>query len=168
MLLNLSKIIGCPGSRLPFELELDFSDMEFGSCRPATEPIRAEGQVVNTAGVLLLDAEITGTIHGICDRCTKEFERELSIPVHAVLESDPDSMTSEDLWTFTVEGDAVDLEEIVRTAFVFGMDSKLLCDPDCKGLCFRCGVDLNHGTCQCKPEPDPRFAALQQWLDKQQ
>ena len=167
MLLGLAKLIGCPGGRVPFSLELDFSDMVFGSSRPATKPVRASGEVVNTAGVLLLDGLIEAEIHGVCDRCTREFDREIEIPVHAGLETDPDSQEADDLWTFVVEGDEVDLDEIIRTAFVLEMDSKMLCSPDCKGLCFRCGADLNLGQCQCKPEPDPRFAALQQLLDKQ-
>ena len=54
----------------------------------------------------------------------------------------------------------------MTTTFVLNMDSKLLCSEDCKGLCSRCGANLNLGPCDCKPEPDPRFAALQQLLDK--
>ena len=50
--------------------------------------------------------------------------------------------------------------DIVTTAFVLNMDSKLLCKPDCKGLCCRCGANLNDGPCGCEPELDPRFAAL--------
>lgn len=166
MLFGLAKIIGCPGSRTDFSFEPDFSDMDFGNCRVAGA-VHAEGEIRNTAGVLLLDAEIRTKIHGVCDRCTKEFDREITIPVHAVLETDPDSAQPDDIWTFTVVGDSVDLEEIIRTAFVFGIDSKMLCEPDCKGLCCHCGADLNLGPCDCKPEPDPRFAALRQWLDKQ-
>lgn len=166
MLLGIAKLIGCPGSYVPFSSEFDFSDMVFGSSRPVTDPVKASGTVVNTAGVLLLDGTIHANIHGVCDRCTREFDRQIEIPVHAVLETDADSLDTDDLWTFPVEGDAVDLEEIIRTAFVLEMDSKLLCSVDCKGLCFRCGADLNLSQCRCKPEPDPRFAVLQQLLDK--
>ena len=105
-------------------------------------------------------------IHGVCDRCAREFDRDVVIPVHAVLETDPDSLDTDDLWTFPVEGDQVDLEEVFRTAFVLEMDSKMLCKPDCKGICFRCGTDLNLGQCKCQPETDPRFAVLRQLLDK--
>lgn len=166
MLLGIAKLIGCPGSQVPFSLELDFSDMVFGSCRPISEPVKTSGTVFNTAGVLQLEGLIEAQIHGVCDRCTKEFDRSIEIPVHAVLETDPDSLDTDDLWTFPVEGDSVDLEEIIRTAFVLEMDSKMLCSDDCKGLCFRCGTDLNLGQCQCKPEPDPRFAVLKQLLEK--
>lgn len=166
MLIGLAKIIDCPGKKIEFSHELDFSDLDFGNCR-VTDLVKAEGKIENTAGVLQLDATVVSKIHGICDRCTLEFDRDMNIPVHAVLETDPDSQLPDDIWTFTVEGDKVDLEEIVRTAFIFGIDSKMLCKPDCKGICCRCGVDLNHGECRCKPEIDPRFAVLQQLLDKE-
>ena len=68
--------------------------------------------------------------------------------------------------TFELEDGCADLDDIVTTALVLNMPSQLLCKPDCKGLCFRCGANLNLGPCNCKPEPDPRFAALQQLLDK--
>lgn len=166
MLIGLAKIIHCPGKKIEFSHELDFSDLDFGNCR-VSEPVKAVGKIENTAGVLQLDADVISGIHGICDRCTCEFDRSINIPVHAVLETDPDSQQPDDIWTFTVEGDAVDLEEIVRTALVFGVDSKMLCKPDCKGLCCRCGVDLNYEACRCKPEIDPRFAVLQKLLDKE-
>ena len=50
---------------------------------------------------------------------------------------------------------------------VLAMDSKHVCSEDCKGLCATCGADLNQGPCGCKPEIDPRFAALAQLLDKE-
>ena len=45
------------------------------------------------------------------------------------------------------------------------MDSRFLCQDDCKGLCPHCGVNLNHGSCNCKPDTDPRLAVLEQLLD---
>ena len=60
----------------------------------------------------------------------------------------------------------IDLDDILTTAVVLNMDSKLLCSEDCKGLCPKCGADLNLGPCDCKPEMDPRLAVLQQFLNK--
>ena len=73
---------------------------------------------------------------------------------------------NEDEWVFPLEGDSADLDEIIRTVFVLNLDSKLLCKEDCKGLCHRCGTNLNHGPCTCQKELDPRFAALKQLLEK--
>ena len=83
----------------------------------------------------------------------------------AVLVSKLEDEADEDPWTFQLEGDSANLDDIMTTAFVLSMDSKLLCRPDCKGLCCRCGANLNDGPCGCQPEPDPRFAALRQLLN---
>ena len=167
MRLGLSQIIDRPGESVSFSEVVDLSDLQYGTCFPVTEPVKAIGTVRNTAGVLVMKGEITTCIHGICDRCTAEFDREMVIPIDAVLVTELANEENEDEWVFTLEGDSADLEDIVRTVFVLNMDSKLLCSDDCKGLCHRCGKNLNDGPCGCQKELDPRFAALRQLLNKE-
>ena len=166
MLLGLSKIIDCPGASASFSVSLDLSDLQFGSCYPLKTPINAVGTVRNTAGVLVMTGLISTTIHGICDRCADEFSREVEFPIDVVLVQELTNEENEDEWVFPLEADAADLDDIVRTVFVLNLDSKLLCKEDCKGLCCRCGKNLNHGPCGCQKELDPRFAALKQLLEK--
>ena len=166
MLLGLSKIIECPGESVSFSTSVDLSDLRFGNCCPVSEPVLASGTVRNTAGVLMMKGVITTTIHGVCDRCANDFSRDEEIPLDVVLVTEMADEENEDEWVFPLEGDSADLEDIVRTVFVLNMDSKLLCEPDCKGLCCQCGRNLNHGPCNCQKELDPRFAALRQLLEK--
>ena len=166
MLLGLSKIIECPGASIPFSTSIDLSDLRYGNSYPVTEPVIAEGNVRNTAGVLVMTGSIRTCIHGICDRCAGEFEREVDFPVDVVLVEELSNEENEDEWVFPLEGDSADLEDIIRTVFVLNLDSKLLCKEDCKGLCCRCGKNLNDGPCNCQKEIDPRFAALKQLLEK--
>ena len=166
MRLGLSQIIDRPGESISYSAVVDLSDLQYGTSFPVTEPVKAEGTVRNTAGVLVMKGEISTTIHGICDRCTAAFDRKLEIPIDAVLVTELANEENEDEWVFTLEGDSADLEDIVRTVFVLNMDSKLLCKPDCKGICCRCGKNLNVEACSCQKELDPRFAALRQLLDK--
>ena len=166
MLLGLSKIIDCPGSSVDFSTSVDLSDLRFGTCCPVSEPVLASGTVRNTAGVLVMTGTVTTTIHGVCDRCASDFDREMEIPINVVLVTELSNEDDEDEWVFPLEGDSADLEDIVRTVFVLNMDSKLLCREDCKGLCCRCGKNLNDGPCDCQKELDPRFAALKQLLEK--
>ena len=49
-----------------------------------------------------------------------------------------------------LESGRVDAGELARTALILGMDTKTLCSEDCKGLCPRCGANLNDGPCGCK------------------
>ena len=166
MLLGLSKIIDCPGASLPFSVSVDLSDLCYGISYPVTEPVVASGTGRNTAGVLMMDGELTTTIHGLCDRCASPFDREIRFPIHAVLVTELADEENEDEWVFPLEGDSADLDDIVRTVFVLNLDSKLLCKEDCRGLCPRCGKNLNDGPCNCQKELDPRFAALKQLLEK--
>ena len=166
MLLGLSKIIDSPGASVPFSTSVDLSDLRYGQCEPVSEPVVAEGQVRNTAGVLVMTGFVRTTIHGICDRCANEFHRDVDIPLDVVLVTELANEENEDEWVFPLEGDSADLEDIVRTVFVLNLGTKLLCKEECKGLCCRCGKDLNEGPCNCQKELDPRFAALKQLLEK--
>ena len=166
MLLGLSKIIECPGASVPFSTSIDLSDLQFGTCYPVSEGVEAEGIVRNTAGVLMMTGSIRTCLHGVCDRCASPFDREVRLPLDVVLVTELADEDHEDERVFPLEGDSADLEDIIRTVFVLNMDSKLLCKEDCKGLCHRCGKNLNDGPCNCQKELDPRFAALKQLLEK--
>ena len=166
MLLGLSKIIDSPGASVPFSVSVDLSDLRYGVSYPVSEPVVAQGVVRNTAGVLLMKGNVATTIHGICDRCAAEFDRSIDFPIDVILVTELSNEENEDEWVFPLEGDSADLDDIVRTVFVLNLDSKLLCKDDCKGLCHRCGKNLNDGPCGCQKELDPRFAALRQLLEK--
>ena len=166
MLLGLSKIIDCPGASVSFSTSVDLSDLQYGESYPVSEPALADGMVRNTAGVLVMTGNVRTTLHGVCDRCAQDFEKDVELPIDVVLVTELSNEENEDEWVFPLVGDDADLEDIIRTVFVLNMDSKLLCSEDCKGLCCRCGKNLNDGPCSCEKELDPRFAALKQLLEK--
>ena len=166
MLLDLTKIMDSPGAKVSFSTSVDLRDLRYGTCYPVDEPVQAAGSVRNTAGVLVMTGSIHTTIHGVCDRCASDFAQDVDFPIDVVLVAELSNEENEDEWVFPLEGDSADLEDIVRTVFVLNMDSKLLCKPDCKGICGGCGRNLNHEARSCQKELDPRFAALRQLLDK--
>lgn len=166
MRLGLAQIMDRPGAVVPFSCSVDLSDLQYGASHPVTEPVEASGTVRNTAGVLVMSGSIKTCLHGVCDRCATEFSREVEYPIQAVLVEELANEENEDEWVFPLEGESANLQDIVRTVFVLNMESKLLCKPDCKGLCCQCGKNLNDGPCSCQKEPDPRFAALRQLLNK--
>ncbi|MBQ1415892.1 MAG: DUF177 domain-containing protein, partial [Selenomonas sp.] len=64
-------------------------------------------------------------------------------------------------------GDLLDIEDMVRDTLLAAQSLSNICKPDCKGLCPKCGHNLNEGDCGCdRFVPDPRMAALQQLLNK--
>ena len=164
MKLNLREIIATPGSSLPFSCELETEGLDFPSIvRYRTDP-HAEGRVFNEAGVIRLTGEIRTGLLCVCDRCMSEFESVKTTPLSAVIVDQNDD-NADDPELFFLDGNEIDLDEILSTLFILDMDTKFLCREDCKGLCPRCGKNLNLGPCGCGKEIDPRFAVLEQLLD---
>ncbi len=64
-----------------------------------------------------------------------------------------------------VDGDQLDLDELVLSDILLSLPTKILCNEDCKGLCPVCGKDLNIGNCECKKKQvDPRLEKLGELL----
>ena len=164
MRLDLKEVLRQDGS-IPFSCSPDLSDLAFSSISRFLSPVSAKGRVTSSAGVLTLTGTVSAEALCLCDRCGREFAREFSIPLELPLAED--LQDAEDPDVFPIEEDGVDLDEIVSTAFILGLDTKLLCRPDCKGLCDRCGKNLNDGPCGCKADTDPRLAVLGQLLEQE-
>ncbi len=164
MRFHLKEILHVPGASLPFEFQLDLSDLDFYGERPFAHPIVIHGTVRNMAGALMLEGSADTTLELVCDRCLKPFRQELRLPVSTLLAETLEDEENDEI--VLLEDGAVDLDEVFTTALVLSMDSKHVCDQDCKGLCATCGANLNEGPCGCRKEIDPRLAALAQLLDK--
>ena len=97
-----------------------------------------------------------------CDRCLK--------PVATIVEIDftrelfaPELLADEDMKEdqHFVEEYELDVEALLKEELQLAWPSKILCDEDCKGICKKCGQNLNDGTCECDDfVPDIRFANL--------
>ena len=163
MRLDLRDIIHMPDARKDFQFQLDLSQMDFYGSNPIAHPVLAQGCVTNHAGALVLEGTASSTLELTCDRCGKAFSREKVVKLDSLVAQELEDEENDDI--LLLEGSELDLDEAVTTAFVLAMDTKNLCSDDCKGLCAKCGADLNLGPCGCRPEVDPRLAALAQLLD---
>lgn len=164
MRLDLREIISMPGRSIPFSFEVDVADLWFDCVKSFSGPVLAEGTVRNRAGSLEVEGRITGQMICQCARCLKEFSKELDLDMPAYLAEELQDEDDEE--TYLLDGNEADMGEIATTALVLGMEQRMLCREDCKGLCERCGKDLNDGPCDCGVDQDPRLAVLGQLLEK--
>ena len=166
MRLDILPIRAVSGEVLPFDYLLDLTELELYGERPIPGPVHVSGFAQNRADMFLLHMDISFRVVTRCARCLKPLAiptvLHVDRPMADHVENEEDS---EDI--LVLENGTVDLDEVFTTALVLAMDSKHVCSEDCKGLCATCGADLNEGPCGCKPEIDPRFAALAQLLDKE-
>ena len=163
MLLDLRELIANPVVRKPFRLELEEDRLDFPAVKAYLDPPLAEGVITNEAGILHLRGTITADMLCICDRCGQEFESTKETAVDAVLVGEEEDHDNPGI--FPLQGTEVDAQDVLTTCFILDMETRFLCREDCKGLCARCGRNLNLGPCGCGKEIDPRFAVLEQLLD---
>ena len=86
---------------------------------------------------VLIQGQLQGQTRLTCSRCLEEFDQTLSVPFELVAPLN--------------EGE-LDLSGEVTQAVVLALPMKPLCRDRCKGLCPRCGQNLNNASCGCKPE----------------
>ena len=166
MRIDVRPILHAPGKRLDFRFSMDLSDVEFAGRFPISRPVEVEGEVVNSADVLTLSLTASTTLDAVCDRCGKAFDQEKEIPFQCLLAEELQNEDNDEI--VLLEDGEVDAGDLARTAFILGMDTKTLCSEDCKGLCPRCGADLNLGPCSCGKETDPRMAVLAKLLENRE
>ena len=60
-----------------------------------------------------------------------------------------------------IQDSHIDVEELVQNEIFVNLPMKVLCSEDCKGICNRCGTNLNQMTCDCDTtELDPRMSKV--------
>ena len=163
MILDLKKIFANEGSSLPIEYEMDMSTVDYSGDFPLKSPVKISGTVSNRASMVELRLEIDYVFSADCHRCGAFCEHKHSL---TLLKSLAVSVESEESDTIiAVPGMQLDLDELVFGEVYMSLPTKHLCKEDCKGICFKCGKNLNEGKCDCpEKEIDPRLAALAELL----
>ena len=120
---------------------------------------------------VFFDGALRGAVEGCCARCLAHYRFPLEAPLAIVLTpkaaATPRSggLRQEDIGLSVYEGDEIDLTPLVHEQAILSLPTRPLCAEDCRGLCSRCGANLNVATCDCPTGMgDSRLAALQTLL----
>jgi DUF177 domain-containing protein len=150
-----------PGEQLRDELEVELAAFQFGGQRyvPVPEQAPAALEVTRANNGTVFSLAFTARLHGPCYRCLDDAV--LEVPIRA-REYHASSSEDEQLTTPYVAGDDLDVSAWARDAVALALPDKILCRPDCAGLCPECGKNLNvEPHTHEKAVSDPRWAALE-------
>jgi len=163
MIVDLKHIFVKDNSSTPIEYALDLSDVEYMGSYPLKEPVTINGAVSNSASLVRLEAKISYNFVAPCDRCGHETARTHTVTVSKSLAA---SIEAEESDTILIVPDMqLNLDELIYTEVITSLPMKHLCKENCKGICMKCGKNLNEGECGCNTkEIDPRLAALAELL----
>lgn len=119
---------------------------------------------------------ISGGIEAVfnlsCGRCLRKIVKEIPLEVELFYRPVEDitgeyALSKDDLNTGFYSNDAIDIDEITREQMLLSVPMKPLCSNTCKGICPKCGKDINEGDCGCELKvADPRLLALERLLKK--
>lgn len=135
-------------------------------------PVRWQGKIEVPAsaapGEYLLTGRLTYEQTLACTRCLAPRTESVDSPVQllvVVRRTEPVpgdvELAEEDLGVLEIDSEVLDTAPVIRDQVQLEIPMRVLCRPDCAGLCARCGADLNAGPCDCpEREMDPRWQAL--------
>ena len=171
MQIHLSDITDSEGKIIQFssEVELDKISFQMGEF-PILERSPVELRIANTGNKVL---ELTGkgslTVGIPCDRCLEQVSVTIPYEIDRKLDmkqTDKERVENLDENDY-LTGMDLDVDRLVYLEVLMSWPLKVLCKEDCKGICSRCGKNLNEGPCGCAEEPkDPRMAAISDIFSK--
>ena len=162
MLINMTNVLADEGKFLETEckIEMDLFESSLGDF-----PIlRKEPLIFRASNVSPGKAQYHGTmtleLQLACDRCLREVSKLFELNFSGVI-SAPEKDDEEHENSEFMEGYSFNIESLVNNEVLMNWPMKVLCSNDCKGICMKCGKDLNSGMCECDTFiPDPRMAMI--------
>jgi uncharacterized protein len=165
--LNLRTLKLRSGEQFRDEREIQLQPLELGGQRylPVPEKVPAELTITRASTGDVFELAFRVRLYGPCFRCLEDAVLDLPISAREYQATAPEG--DEELRTPYLEDDKLDLSAWARDALALELPDKILCRPECAGLCPVCGKNLNdephdHG----EPEPDSRWSALAQLRDR--
>lgn len=139
------------------------------------EPVDADFILTHEDRNLHVGGTVETGIRYTCSRCLKDFSRHLSAPFdlsylpqpRVTREGEEFELKYEDMEVGFYDGVRLDVNLIVLEQIESALPMKFICREDCRGLCCKCGADLNEAACRCDTtEMDSRLGALLQFRKK--
>lgn len=116
-------------------------------------------------GEIVGRGSLSGRLRQQCRRCLEPVVGDFDLELTMVFVTDESEAEAAESGTFLLDpaGNHLDMQDAVREEVILALNPYVVCDPECPGLCPKCGKDLKEGPCDCTTdEPDPRWDALRE------
>jgi uncharacterized protein len=156
-----------PGEEHRDTIAVELEPFELGGQRylPVPGTVPADLIITRASTGTVFALSFSARLHGPCYRCLADAVIDLPISAQEYQATNPGE--SEELRTPYVAEDKLDLSAWARDALALALPDKILCTPDCAGLCPVCGRDLNvEPHAHEEEEGDPRWSALAELRDR--
>ncbi len=166
MQINLSKLLSIDGESQTYDAVVDMD--EFASAVGTYRIVDKKPFSLTVTNVGKRKLEIAGegtlSLNIPCDRCLEDVKTDISFSIERVLDVNEAAQSDriEVDETDYFEDNVLDVDRLVYIELLVNLPQKVLCQPECKGLCLKCGANLNEGECGCdRVSLDPRMSVIQ-------
>ncbi len=166
MKLDVRPILSGETDRINIDYNLSSSDLPVINDVVFADNIHVTGEFKNTAGYMTLSLVCAIGYKSVCARCLKDLEGVLNVNFEKTVCEEGDLQNQENDDYIEITDCVIDVDEAIIEDIILNFPAKLLCVDDCKGLCPKCGVNLNTESCSCvTKEIDPRLAPLLKFFE---
>ena len=155
------------GEEYRAEQQVELESLLLGGQRylPVPEKAAADFRVIRASSGLVFELSFRARLHGPCYRCLTDAVVDLPVSAREYQAASADA--AEELRTPYLVDNRLDLSAWGRDALALDLPDKILCRPDCAGLCPVCGRNLNEEPHEHEEErTDSRWAALAELRDR--
>jgi uncharacterized protein len=144
--------------------DLDYHGAEFRQLKP----LRVGAVAERVGSEIRVRGHLETVLGASCDRCLGPVEipveRDFDVyyrPLSTIAREEEVEVSEDELNVGFFSGDGVELADVITEVVILSVPMKLVCGPDCQGLCPVCGANRNVEECHCpQPKADSPFAAL--------
>lgn len=145
------------------EFQLSLEDA-YGSALRVQGPISMTAELYRVEDEIVFYGKFSFTSMEQCTRCLDSLQVEFETEVRAKIVAEDLMDDSEEYCLFYQDGELA-IEQLIQEVVRIEYPLQHICGLECKGLCPRCGVNLNHESCECENEEiDPRLEKLKNLL----
>ena len=144
-----------------FKVNIPVGEIDFDTKLKQSSPLCAEGSarlITKALGEVRVEGDLQVTVNGICDRCTEPASCELKnhfdlvyMPASDGATGGEDEIDEAGVEVGYYDGNALELNEILREVVLLAMPMQMVCEEDCRGICPICGENKNQADCNCAP-----------------
>ncbi|MBV1822175.1 DUF177 domain-containing protein, partial [Bacteroidales bacterium MSK.15.36] len=112
-------------------------------------PIHFMGSMTNVENTLVLEGLFDTRIELSCSRCLDNIKKEMEVKVRETFTANEADKDGFDIF---IDNNIIDMMEVIENNIITILPVKKLCKEDCKGLCPKCGTNLNYNKCNCEKD----------------
>jgi Predicted metal-binding, possibly nucleic acid-binding protein len=118
---------------------------------------------------IVLDSELILKAEFVCDRCTESYKTEIESKFQIIFlfGNEPEETESLNIKYLAYDAEKIDIGQELLDYAMLSVPMRKLCSEECKGLCYKCGTNLNESKCSCENEEvDARWLPLMELKNK--